>query len=37
MPTGKTVTIDGQIYKILKLAYDLDGKYLPLLPPIGSG
>lgn len=28
MPTGKTVVINGRVYRILKLAYDLKGEYV---------
>lgn len=30
IPTGEKVTIDGKIYTVLKLVYDLKGDYMPL-------
>lgn len=30
VPTGEKVTIDGKIYTVLKLMYDLKGEYMPL-------
>ena len=35
VPTGETINIDGKIYKVLKLIYDLKGEYQPLVMPIG--
>lgn len=29
VPTGETINIDGKIYKVLKLMYDLKGEYMP--------
>lgn len=29
IPTGEKVTIDGKIYTVLKLMYDLKGEYMP--------
>lgn len=29
MPTGETVVIDGKKYRLLKLAYDLKGEFMP--------
>lgn len=34
VPTGETITIDGKLYKVLKLMYDLKGEYLPQAMPI---
>jgi len=29
MPTGETIIIDGKKYRLLKLAYDLKGEFMP--------
>lgn len=29
MPTGNTVEINGKTYRVLKLAYDLKGEFMP--------
>jgi hypothetical protein len=30
IPTGEKITIDGKLYTVLKLIYDLKGEYMPL-------
>ncbi len=30
VPTGEKILIDGKIYRVLKLMYDLKGEYLPM-------
>jgi len=35
VPTGEKVTIDGKVYTVLKLMYDLKGIYQPFAMPIG--
>jgi hypothetical protein len=30
IPTGEKITIDGKLYTVLKLIYDLKGEHMPL-------
>lgn len=30
IPTGEKIIIDGKIYTVLKMQYDLKGQYMPL-------